>query len=121
MAREPRHWSAHPGQTCSPRAASGRGARASRQQSGIAALSASSAPTLCDDLIRAAVADAINAPAPHHTTPWRFVQVKGESRTGLLDQMQQRWRSDLATLDGFDAEAVAACAAGMCCAMPPHW
>ena len=60
-----------------------------------------------DDLIRAAVADAINAPAPHHTTPWRFVQVKGESRTGLLDEMQQRWRSDLATLDGFDAEAVA--------------
>ncbi len=57
-------------------------------------------------LIRSAVADAINAPAPHHTTPWRFVHVRGEPRTRLLDAMVARWRRDLAELDGFSPDSI---------------
>lgn len=59
-----------------------------------------------DDLIRAAVSDAVNAPAPHHTTPWRFVQVRGEAREHLLDAMARRWRRDLTELDGYSPESV---------------
>jgi coenzyme F420-0:L-glutamate ligase/coenzyme F420-1:gamma-L-glutamate ligase len=52
-----------------------------------------------------AVAAAVTAPAPHHTTPWRFVLVQ-ERRAELLDAMAQRWAQDLAT-DGFTQEQVA--------------
>ncbi|MBY6365895.1 coenzyme F420-0:L-glutamate ligase [Rhodococcoides corynebacterioides] len=47
--------------------------------------------------VRAAVADAVTAPAPHHTRPMRFVHLAdGHQRTVLLDAMERRWRSDLA-------------------------
>lgn len=59
------------------------------------------------DLISEAVADALTAPAPHHTTPWRFVQVRGRIRGELLDAMAQRWRADLAELDGYPDDAIA--------------
>ncbi|MFN8125764.1 MAG: coenzyme F420-0:L-glutamate ligase [Candidatus Nanopelagicales bacterium] len=59
------------------------------------------------ELLSAAVADAVNAPAPHHTTPWRFVQVRGTRRTRLLDAMADRWRRDLTELDGYSPESVA--------------
>lgn len=60
-----------------------------------------------DELVRSAVADAVTAPAPHHTTPWRFVQLVEPARTRLLDAMADRWRRDLVELDGYSAESVA--------------
>ncbi len=51
-----------------------------------------------------AVAAAVTAPAPHHTTPWRFVLVE-ERATELLDAMAERWAQDLRA-DGFSAQSV---------------
>ena len=52
-----------------------------------------------------AVAAAITAPAPHHTTPWRFVLVH-ERRADLLAAMTAAWADDLRA-DGFDEDAIA--------------
>jgi coenzyme F420-0:L-glutamate ligase/coenzyme F420-1:gamma-L-glutamate ligase len=51
-----------------------------------------------------AVAAAVTAPAPHSTTPWRFVLVE-ERTTALLDAMAERWAQDLRG-DGFPEDAV---------------
>ena len=51
-----------------------------------------------------AIAAAVTAPAPHHTTPWRFVLVT-ERVTALLDAMASAWAADLRA-DGFDEGAV---------------
>lgn len=57
-------------------------------------------------LIEAAVAEALTAPAPHHTRPVRFVWLQDRARrTALLDRMKDAWRADL-TADGKPAEAV---------------
>src|SRR5262249_31580628 len=47
-------------------------------------------------LIEAAVAEALTAPAPHHTRPVRFVWLQTPAaRARLLDRMKDKWRSDL--------------------------
>ena len=57
-------------------------------------------------LVRAAVQDAVTAPAPHHTTPWRFVVLSDAGRrVALLDAMAEQWRADLAA-DGLDAASI---------------
>jgi len=57
-------------------------------------------------LIEAAVAEALTAPAPHHTRPVRFVWLQTSAiRTRLLDRMRDKWRSDLSG-DGKPADAV---------------
>src|SRR5207248_7584221 len=52
-----------------------------------------------------AIAAAVTAPAPHHSTPWRFVVVT-ERATALLDAMRTAWADDLRR-DGFDDEQLA--------------
>jgi len=57
-------------------------------------------------LVEDAVAEALTAPAPHHTRPVRFVWLQTPAtRTRLLERMRDKWRSDLSG-DGKPADAV---------------
>ncbi len=58
------------------------------------------------ELIEAAVAAALTAPAPHHTVPWRFVHVSSPTtRARLLAAMRDAWIADLRD-DGFAEDAI---------------
>ncbi|HET7246020.1 MAG TPA: coenzyme F420-0:L-glutamate ligase [Streptosporangiaceae bacterium] len=58
-------------------------------------------------VVTRAVAAAITAPAPHHSTPWRFVVLESAAaRTALLDGMLAAWISDLRG-DGFTEDQIA--------------
>lgn len=58
------------------------------------------------ELIEDSVAEALTAPAPHHTRPVRFVWVQDhDTRIRLLDRMKDKWRTDL-TSDGRPADSV---------------
>lgn len=54
--------------------------------------------------VRRAIAAALIAPAPHHTTPWRFVLV-AQRRQELLDAMAEQWAKDLHA-DGFSDDSI---------------
>lgn len=60
------------------------------------------------DEIRAAVGDALTAPAPHHTHPVRFVWVRTPAlRARLLSEMKNAWREDLRA-DGWTDQRIEA-------------
>ncbi|PZG35452.1 coenzyme F420-0:L-glutamate ligase [Spongiactinospora gelatinilytica] len=66
-----------------------------------------SAEPVDGEAVRRAVAAGIAAPAPHHTTPWRFVLVeRAETRRRLVDAMREAWIADLRS-DGFSEQSVA--------------
>ena len=57
-------------------------------------------------LIEDAVAEALTAPAPHHTRPVRFIWLSDpRTRMALLDRMKDAWRADLAG-DGKPADEI---------------
>jgi coenzyme F420-0:L-glutamate ligase/coenzyme F420-1:gamma-L-glutamate ligase len=57
------------------------------------------------EAVQRAIAAAVTAPAPHHSTPWRFVVVR-ERVKPLLDAMLDAWVDDLRR-DGFTDDQVA--------------
>ncbi|TQF66049.1 coenzyme F420-0:L-glutamate ligase [Rhodococcus spelaei] len=57
--------------------------------------------------VRDAIAEALTAPAPHHTRPVRFVWIRtAATRLRLLNAMREQWRADL-TADGLSEAAIA--------------
>ena len=56
-------------------------------------------------LIKELVAAACAAPAPHHSRPWRFVEVRPETRPALIEAMASAWRADI-DADGRSPDSV---------------
>jgi coenzyme F420-0:L-glutamate ligase / coenzyme F420-1:gamma-L-glutamate ligase len=58
------------------------------------------------EIVRELVALGCKAPAPHHSRPWRFVQVMSpEAREALADAMSESWLDDMAKEDRSVLEA----------------
>jgi coenzyme F420-0:L-glutamate ligase/coenzyme F420-1:gamma-L-glutamate ligase len=56
--------------------------------------------------VRRAIAAALTAPAPHHSTPWRFAVLESAAtRMALLDEMLAAWQADLLS-DGFSRDQI---------------
>ena len=53
-------------------------------------------PPLSAEEVEALVELALLAPAPHHTTPWRFAEVTPARRAALAEAMGEVWRADMA-------------------------
>jgi len=54
-----------------------------------------------------AIDQALTAPAPHHSQPFRFVLLESsDTRDRLLDAMARRWADDLRQFDGLTDEAI---------------
>src|SRR4051794_2783181 len=60
---------------------------------------------VAQEAVDRALAAAVTAPAPHHSTPWRFVVVR-ERAVKLLDAMLAAWTDDLRR-DAFTEEQIA--------------
>ncbi|MDA0815620.1 MAG: nitroreductase family protein [Chloroflexi bacterium] len=52
-------------------------------------------PDLTTSEVDALVELACTAPAPHHTRPWRFVEVSAARRAALATAMGNAWRTDM--------------------------
>lgn len=66
------------------------------------------AAPVAPELIEAACADALTAPAPHHSRPVRFLWLRTPARrAAVLAALTERWRADLRG-DGRSAESVQA-------------
>jgi len=52
-------------------------------------------PPLTAEEVESLVRLALTAPAPHHTRPWRFVEIGPARREALADAMGAAWRRDL--------------------------
>ena len=60
-----------------------------------------------DETLDAALHAAATAPAPHHSTPWRFMVLRDHAvRSDLLDAMRDRWAGDLRLTDHMDEAAI---------------
>lgn len=58
------------------------------------------------DAVDRAISLAVQAPAPHHSQPWRFVLVdEPETKEALSSAMGSAWRDDLAS-DGLPADRI---------------
>lgn len=57
-------------------------------------------------IVEDAIALAIQAPAPHHSSPWRFVLLdESDRKEGFSLAMGERWREDLRS-DGLDEDRI---------------
>lgn len=58
-------------------------------------------------IVEEALTAALTAPAPHHTTPWRFlIQGKSPEREDLLCAMETQWRKDLQGTPSVDPNSI---------------
>ena len=63
-------------------------------------------------IVEQAIGDALLAPAPHHSEPFRFIVLREDDpdhvrrRTQLLDAMRDAWVDDLASIDGHTPDEI---------------
>lgn len=64
------------------------------------------------DVIERAIADAVLAPTPHHSEPFRFIVLRADDshhctrRTELLEAMREAWVADLTDIDNKPSDEV---------------